>query len=243
MQQESDEQVSGARRHWGRWDGPEPLDAETIKTLPEAVRAFFSRKGPRFLLKASAASWAARALLGGRPRWSDAAIIGGVVAYWPFQEWTIHKWLLHKKPVEKNGKTFDPSFAKRHRAHHRYPRDVDLALLPELIFEQAMPATTLGWLLLSPTKRSALTGIAATTTMTLVYEWTHFIVHTGYKPKNGLARWIRRNHRRHHFFNEQYWHTFTFPPVDSLLGTNPDIRSVGKSPTARNLHGLEEDLF
>jgi hypothetical protein len=230
----------GARKHWGRWDGPEPVDAETLKTLDQAVQMFFSRRGPRFLLKASAATLGLRALFG-RPRWSDAAIVAGVLAYWPFQEWAMHKYLLHIEPTERNGKKVDPRFAQRHRAHHRYPRDLDLAMLPREVLQQGMVANALLWLLLAPNRRAATTGIAAVTTMTLIYEWTHYIVHTGYRPKGELLRRIRRNHRRHHFYNENFWHTFTFPAVDTLLGTDPDLRSVDKSETARNLHGLDED--
>lgn len=232
--------LEGARQHWSGWDGPDSIDAESVKTLSEARRVFFSRKGPRFLLGGSALFWGVRALFG-KPRWSDAAIAAGVVAYWPFQEWLVHKYLLHAKPRQKNGKTIDPNFAKRHRAHHRHPRDVDLALLPRYALLDGLPVHAAAWLLLSPTKRGAITGLASLTTMTLLYEWTHYIVHTGYKPKNAFARRIRRNHRRHHFYNEAYWHTFIFPPVDTLLGTDPDVRSVQKSPTARNLHGLEEE--
>jgi hypothetical protein len=230
----------GAQRHWGRWDGPEPVDTESLKTREQAVRAFFSRRGPRFLRGAAAVTLGLRALFG-RPRWSDAAIVAGVVAYWPFQEWVMHKYLLHAEPSVRNGKKVDPRFAQRHRAHHRHPRDLDLAMLPREVLLQGMAANALLWLLFAPTKRSAATGFAAVTTMTLIYEWTHYIVHTGVRPNNALLRRIRRNHRRHHFYNENYWHTFTFPPVDTLLGTDPHLRSVDKSPTARNLHGLDED--
>ncbi|MFW6086774.1 MAG: hypothetical protein ACODAG_06180, partial [Myxococcota bacterium] len=162
---EAKAQLEGARHHWGRWDGPESVDAESIRTAAEARRVFFSRKGPRFVLKTAAVAWGVRALFG-RPRWTDAAIAAGVVAYWPFQEWAVHKYLLHIEPRNRGGKKVDPSFAKRHRAHHRYPRDVDLALLPRASMVHGLPVHAALWLLSSPTKRSAVTGLASVTTMT-----------------------------------------------------------------------------
>ncbi len=41
------------------------------------------------------------------------------------------------------------------------------------------------------------------------YEWTHYLIHTDYKPKTRVYRAIWRNHRNHHYKNEHYWFTVT----------------------------------
>lgn len=209
-------------------------DGEELTTLGDALRTFFSKPGPRRMAAYTATAWAARIALG-RPRVADAATCATVFAWWPLQEWLAHKHLLHLEPRE--GGT-DPLFAQRHRAHHVEPREIDLTLLPKAVLDTAMPANVALWLLLLGPSRTAVTGIAAYSTMALVYEWTHFIVHTGYKPKSELGKKIRRYHRLHHYRSEDHWLGFTLPWIDEVLGTAPDPRSVPFSKTARDLFGL-----
>jgi hypothetical protein len=134
----------------------------------------------------------------------------------------------------------DPNFARVHRAHHRAPRGIDLTLLPIEVVLAAMAFNLTVWRKLSPDRRMQLTGMASYATMALIYEWTHFLVHTGYAPKSSFYARVRRNHRNHHHLNENYWLGFTWPGIDSLLGTEPDPRSVPRSETATRLHGLDD---
>ena len=53
-------------------------------------------------------------------------------------------------------------------------------------------------------------------------EWTHYLIHGDYKPKNGLYRAIWRDHRLHHYKNE-------------ITGSVSPIRNVGSR--ARHLPG------
>ena len=69
----------------------------------------------------------------------------------------------------------------------------------------------------------------------LCYEWTHFLIHTAYRPRSATYMRIWRNHRLHHFKNEHFWHGITNNLSDRVLGTNPDQRDVPKSETARTL--------
>jgi hypothetical protein len=209
-------------------------DGEAITSLHEAARVFFDKPGPRRIAAYAGTAWAARLALG-RPRAADLATCAAVAAWWPFQEWLAHKHLLHLEPQEGR---VDPLFAQRHRAHHEEPREIDLTLLPKEVLEAAMPANVALWVGALGLSRTAVTGIAAYSTMALLYEWTHFLVHTGYKPKSELAKKIRRYHRLHHYRSEEHWLGFTLPWVDELLGTAPDPRSVPFSKTARDLFGL-----
>ncbi len=70
-----------------------------------------------------------------------------------------------------------------------------------------------------------------------VYEWTHYLIHSDYKPKTRVYRAIWRNHRQHHYKNEHYWFTVTSSgTADRVLGTYPDPAARATSPTAKNLH-------
>jgi hypothetical protein len=211
----------------------ELVDGANIDSLASAVRVFFSFPGPRYLAASALAASTARALLG-PPGVSDIVTCAGIAVYWPLQEWAVHKYLLHVKP--RPG--FDPWFARVHREHHRTPSDVELTLLPPRILRAAIPTNVALWLLLAPGKRVALTGIAASSLMALFYEWCHFLVHTHYKPDSGWLQHVRKNHRLHHFYNENYWFGFTSTLVDTVLRTDPDIREVPRSSTVRDLHGL-----
>jgi hypothetical protein len=217
---------------------PESVDdLGSITTYGEAVRVFFSRPGPRRIAKTAATMWAARALLG-PPGPADVLALTGTAAWWPLQEWLMHKYLLHLEPKERFGLHVDPSFARTHRAHHRDPKNVDRTLLPLEVITAAIPASSAIFLGLLGPRRRTVTAMATYSSMALLYEWTHFLVHTGIEPEGDYYRRVRRNHLLHHFRNENYWLGFTVPAVDALLGTEPPPASVPRSPTATNLHGL-----
>ena len=72
---------------------------------------------------------------------------------------------------------------------------------------------------------------------TLLYEWTHYLTHTRYKPKGKYYRRIWQLHRWHHYKHEGYWFSFTVPYLDGWFGTGPDPKEVERSPTARTLGG------
>ena len=212
-------------------------DAESVRTLGECARVLFSRRGPRVIAGIAAATWAARLAAGGFGP-LDAVAAGAALAVWPVQEWVAHKYLLHLEPRTVLGVRVDPYFARKHRDHHAAPRDVDGTLLPLRVILGAAPFTGAAWALLFGGHRAALTAMATYSTMALVYEWTHLLVHTGYLPSSAFAKRVRQNHRLHHWRNEGYWFAFTLPLVDRAMGTDPDPASVPRSPTATDLHGL-----
>lgn len=212
-------------------------NASEVRTHRDAIRVFFSRKGPRTIAKIAAGTWVARAFLG-PPGIKDLVAAGAAIAVWPVQEWVMHKHLLHIVPRTIAGIDIDPFFARAHRAHHADPRDIDGTLLPLSVIRGSAPFAAGAWLLLFGPSRAAVTGMAVYSTMTLFYEWTHFIVHTNVKPKTAYGARVRRNHRLHHFRHEGYWFAFTLPLIDKLFGTAPDPDAIARSPTAMDLHGL-----
>ena len=99
----------------------------------------------------------------------------------------------------------------------------------------------LGWhLCLSATIGYALAG--------LMYEWSHYIVHTRVKPPSvqsstptsyslsplkamtstvsTLFSHMRNNHIRHHLVDDRFWYAFSVPVMDNSFHTNPDVRNV-----------------
>ncbi len=218
--------------------GRDIKDGSTIRTRGQALRVFFSRKGPRTIAGTAAGSWIARLLLG-PPGMMDLVAAAAAIGVWPLQEWLLHKHVLHLEPRTIRGKHIDPMFARAHRAHHAEPRDVDMTLLPQQVIVGAAPVAAVGWLLAFGPRRAAVTAMATYSTMTLFYEWTHFIVHTNVKPLTKYGKQVRRNHRLHHYRHEDYWYAFTFPAVDRWFGTAPDPDTIERSRTAMDLYGLE----
>ena len=81
----------------------------------------------------------------------------------------------------------------------------------------------------------AFTGLAFHLIMSLVYEWTHYLIHTRYRPRSKLYDRLWQNHRLHHYKNENYWLGVTMLLGDRLLGTQPSFRDVETSETCRSL--------
>ena len=81
---------------------------------------------------------------------------------------------------------------------------------------------------------SFLVGFSA---IGVVYEWTHYLCHTSYRPRGRVYKRLWRHHRLHHFKNEHYWMGVTMHLGDRVLRTMPSPDEVETSPTCRNLLG------
>jgi hypothetical protein len=206
-------------------------------TLSDAAREFLRHPTPWLLAGALLAAVVARAVVGDW-RWSDAMLPLVVLAAFPFVEWVIHVVVLHWRPRRIAGFTLDPILARKHREHHVDPRIVKLIFIPLQSLLGALASALIVAFVFIPRTGLGLTFLVVTFTIGLVYEWTHYLVHTDYKAKTALYRKIWRNHRLHHFKNEHYWFGVSTPgTADRVLGTYPDPQSVPASPTAKNLHG------
>lgn len=205
-------------------------------SLAAAGRGFARWRSPQVIAVALAASVVGRIVAGGWSWW-DLFAPAIILAAQPFTEWLIHVFLLHFKPKQVGGRTIDPLVARKHRAHHADPKDAGLVFVP-------MPALLglvfgLGAVLIVALPLSrALSALAAAYVMLFVYEWTHYLIHTSYRPRHRLYRYVWRAHRNHHFRNEHYWFGVTVHTADHVFGTFPDRGAVEVSPTARTL-GVE----
>lgn len=221
----------------GRDDGVDvPLVARPVPAgdLGEALRLFAQHPSSRILLSQATILGALR-LRAGRLTTVDAGIAAGVAVWWPFQEWLAHRYVLHAAPRRIAGRTVDPRGARYHRRHHADPWDLEHTVLPSWFLARAAPLHVALWVVATRDRQWALTGMLATTIATLAYEWTHFLTHTGYRPRGVWFRRLQRRHRLHHFKHEQRWFGFTVPFVDDLFGTAPDPSTVSTSPTVRTL--------
>jgi sterol desaturase/sphingolipid hydroxylase (fatty acid hydroxylase superfamily) len=115
---------------------------------------------------------------------------------------------------------------------------VALVLLPARVPIIALPIAVLLTVLLGRADpQGAATTLAFGFFMLLTYEWTHFLIHSKYRPRRAYYRVIWRNHRNHHFRNENYWFGVTMDFADRVLRTAPERDVVPVSATAKNLEG------
>jgi Fatty acid hydroxylase superfamily len=203
------------------------------RLLP-ALKVFSRHASPRVLTALVAVALAVRVALGNWSLW-DLAVVGGLIAFWPLQEWLIHVFILHYQPVKLFGRELDFKVPKLHRAHHRDPWRLDLIFIPIHVF--AYTPITVGALVLLglPQPQLVATGLAAYYALSLHYEWAHFMIHTHYRPRLGYYQRLAKNHLLHHFRNEHYWYGVSMLQADRWLRTAPDPSEVPKSPTAMTL--------
>jgi sterol desaturase/sphingolipid hydroxylase (fatty acid hydroxylase superfamily) len=161
-----------------------------------------------------------------------------LVAMFPVLEWVIHVFILHWRPRKVVGVKVDSELARDHRRHHADPRDIPLVFIPW----RSLIGVIIGYyaisLLAFPRLGQGLSFMLTLATVGLLYEWTHYLIHSDYRPNTKMYKAVWRNHRLHHYKNEHYWFTVTTTSTaDRLFGTYPDPATVPTSATAKNLHG------
>jgi hypothetical protein len=211
----------------------------THVSLGTAWRAFWRHPSPWMISTSLAAAVVARVVVGGGAWW-ELVIPVALVALFPVIEWVIHVMILHWRPRTLGPVRIDSLLARDHRAHHADPRDIPLIFIPWRALLWLLPAYVVVALLAMPSTASALSLLVSVYGLKLGYEWTHYLVHSDYRPRSRWYRSVWRNHRLHHYKNEHYWFTVTSAgTADRLLGTYPDPSTVPTSPTVRALHASE----
>lgn len=212
-----------------RLDRPGPHGRATdVTTLGGALRRFVSHPRPPVLLGAVGGLAAVRAFKG-TPGRADAKVTLACVLAQPFVEWAVHRHVLHVRPDGPLGRLAWEAAGWGHAQHHADPASMDTMFLrPQEVVRGgalAVAAALLG----SP---ATATGLLCAGTGFLAYDWTHFLIHTGYRPRSALYRRAWRNHRLHHYRNERYWLGVTSPVADLLLRTEPARDAVPVSRLA-----------
>jgi hypothetical protein len=223
-------------------------DRADLISLKKCWREFRQHFSPRAVIAASLLTLVVRIAVGSWS-WRDALVPVVVLAEQPFVEWVIHKYLLHLPPFRLVGRRIELYGSIQHRNHHRDPSDLDRVLLKPVevvsfLIQIAILVPLVVWgsvaLFGGHLLSLSLSAVLLSDLGLLRYEWSHFLIHTPYRPKSRWYRNIWRNHRLHHFKHEGYWMGVSSNLGDRVLGTNPDQRTVPRSPTARTL-GVDTD--
>lgn len=170
----------------------------------------------------------------------DVILFATSILFWWIQEYFFHRILLHSPLLNWTGKQIHETHHEKQYFHVSI--DPPALLLGWLFTAHFLLKRMLPWhLCLSSTVGYALAG--------LVYEWSHYIVHTRVKaplstPSSRstpascwtLQYWMaslfcqmRDNHIRHHLVDDQYWYAFSVPAMDDVFGTNPNVRELLRS--------------
>ncbi|MEV6136387.1 sterol desaturase family protein [Nocardia sp. NPDC051990] len=205
-------------------------------TLGVAFREFIRHPTPWLIGTTLLAALVTRIIVGD---WqlTDALVPAVMLAVFPVFEWIVHVTVLHWRPRQLGPIPIDSELARKHREHHVDPRNIPLIFIPTKTLSVLIVVLIAIATLAFPRLGLGLTFLLMITALGLGYEWTHYLIHTDYKPKGSLYRAVWRNHRHHHYKNEHYWFTVTTSgTADRLLRTYPDPATTETSPTARHLH-------
>ncbi|MFJ2061324.1 sterol desaturase family protein [Streptomyces sp. NPDC087908] len=208
----------------------------TSLSLAAAHRAFWRHPSP-WMIGGTLLVLSTWRVVRGDWRMSDAWAPLILLALFPIIEWLIHVFVLHSKPRKVAGLSLDTLLARKHREHHADPRDVALVYIPWKTLIWVIIGYNTIAVLAFPRVGQALTFMTAVAWTGLLYEWSHYLIHSDYQPRSRAYKAIWRNHRLHHYKNEHYWFTVTTTgSADRLMGTYPDPSMVRTSPTAKSLH-------
>ena len=212
----------------------------TSVSLGTAWRSFWHARSPWMIATFLVGAVVARLVVGGGSPW-ELVIPAALVALFPVIEWVIHVGILHWRPRRVGPVAVDSLLARKHREHHADPRDIPLVFIPWQVLCWLLPSYVGVALLAMPSPSGALSLLVSVYALMFGYEWTHYLVHSDYRPRSRWYRSVWRNHRLHHYKNEHYWFTVTSAgTADRLFGTYPDPSTVQTSPTVRALHSADE---
>ncbi|MEU1547358.1 sterol desaturase family protein [Nocardia sp. NPDC005745] len=205
-------------------------------TLGRAFEEFLRHPSPWMIGTTLVGALIARIVVGDwQP--TDLLVPAVMLAFFPIFEWIVHVTVLHWRPRRLGPIALDSELARKHREHHVDPRDIPLIFIPTRTLAVLVVVLIALAAFAFPHASLGLTFLITITLLGLGYEWTHYLIHTDYKPKRSLYRAVWRNHRHHHYKNEHYWFTVTSSgTADRLFGTYPDPAATETSPTARSLH-------
>jgi hypothetical protein len=221
-----------------------PTRSNELTSKRATAQVYIAHGSARVLSAAAAVLAAARLFVGDFGR-GDAIVFGMTLLLAGPVEWIIHKFLLHADDDAWTTRRLGTSVG--HKQHHIDPTAIESLMLRGIdaaVFVTMFGFVTASWVLpLMWVTGSAFLGPFLTAWCLAAvglahYEWVHLLVHTKYRPTSRYYKRLDRNHRLHHFRNENYWLGVTSNLGDRLLRTYPKHKTdVPLSDTARTLGG------
>ena len=218
------------------------LRSNDLSTKLETARVYISRGSAHVFLAVATVLLVARLFVGGWGR-GDLIVPVVTIAITGPVEWIIHKYLLHAPEAAWTSRKLGTGAG--HKQHHLDPPDIDWLMLrwsDAAVFITAFGLVTaawsipLMWLTGSALLGPFLTAWACAAIGLAHYEWVHLIVHTRCRLKSRYYKRLSRNHRRHHYRNENYWLGITSNLGDRVFRTYPSHKTdVPITGTARKL--------
>lgn len=205
-------------------------------SLRDAFLIFTRQRSARIIAGLLLGALVVRVGVGHWSGW-DLAVVAAVLAAHPFTEWVIHTGVLHWRPRRLGPWLIDTDLAREHRLHHESPHDPKHWYTPMTGALIGFTIAAVFVALVIPTWSLWVSFMLGVFAIGLVYEWTHYLCHTSYRPRGRLYKRLWQHHRWHHFKNEHYWMGVTMHFGDKVMGTNPSPAAVETSPTCRNLLG------
>lgn len=205
-------------------------------TATEAFSVFFKHPSAVVLAVLTIAAIATRTTLG-PIQWSEVLVSLIVLMLWPLLEWAIHVVILHRKPNRIFGREVDFLLPQTHRWHHADPWNLRWVFIPLHVYPLVAPLIFgLAWLV-SPNLAFACSLLATYFALALHYEWVHYLAHINWCPPLKYYQRRVREHRLHHFRNEQKWWGVSMGLGDRVLGTAPHASDTPVSANTDNILG------
>lgn len=169
--------------------------------------------GPAFVVVA-----ALRLVMGELSGW-DAFTVAAVVSVESCTEWCLHRFVLHLAPFTWRGRTVELHPAAAHRRHHLDPNDPATTPIGPTGTVVFLAVLALIALPIPPLLGIRVTGVLTGVGLMIAYEWTHYLIHSAYRPRHAWYRRTWRAHRLHHFRDDTSWYGITAHGFDHLVGT------------------------
>ena len=205
-----------------------PRDAAT------AIKVFVAHPSAQLLALAFLTAAGVRLWLG-HFGWVDAVVALGIWAYFPVNEWLIHVFVLHYKPVRFFGRKIDLYLPWTHRRHHADPWNPKWVFIPRHVHASSFPVFAAIVYLAGSWRGPVLSGLTAYLFFAVHYEWVHYLAHIPWCPDIAYYKRRVKEHRWHHFRNENYWWGVSMGLGDRLFGTAPLVQEAGLSGTTATL--------
>lgn len=157
------------------------------------------------------------------------------------QEYLTHRFILHA-PAPRNERWYRLTY-RLHHGHHDLPKRLDLMYIPLWLTIPMILTNGLVYWLFTYELRLTAALLSGALCGYLFFEWCHLVAHVPYVPLTAVGRYMKQLHLRHHYRNETYWYSVSFPawPTDWLAGTLGDPARVPVTTTHRTLAVSSED--